>query len=195
MNMAYNPNFTTMYQSPYNQNFYSPYQQQQFYNPNMQMQPQQNQQNTMQNQVQPQNIQNTPPVQNSGFIRVQSEEEARRYPVAPGGSVTFIDENAPYCYTKSVDFSQLDRPTFKRFRLVEESADSNSNANAKENITNHQVDVNFEEFAKITDLEQIEDNYKALKTDFEKLKANVDSLLTSQSKNIIKPKKENDKNE
>ena len=42
------------------------------------------------------------------------------YPVAPGNSVTFIDENAPYCYTKSVDMSQLNRPTFEKYRLVKE---------------------------------------------------------------------------
>ena len=29
--------------------------------------------------------------QNNGFIRVQSENEARMYPVAPGNSIIFID--------------------------------------------------------------------------------------------------------
>lgn len=59
------------------------------------------------------------PVQ-GGFVRVQSEQEARAYPVAPGNSITFIDESRPYCYTKSVDMSQLDRPKFDRYRLVKE---------------------------------------------------------------------------
>jgi len=58
--------------------------------------------------------------QNGGFVRVQNENEARMYPVAPGNSVTFINENAPYCYTKSVDLSQLDRPKFEKYRLVKE---------------------------------------------------------------------------
>ena len=58
--------------------------------------------------------------QRGGFIRVQSENEARTYPVAPGNSVTFINENAPYCYTKTMDFSQLDRPKFEKYRLVKE---------------------------------------------------------------------------
>ena len=69
----------------------------------------------------PQNIPAGPgAVQRGGFIRVQNEGEARAYPVAPGNSVTFINENAPYCYTKTVDFSQLDRPKFERYRLVKE---------------------------------------------------------------------------
>jgi hypothetical protein len=56
----------------------------------------------------------------NGFIRVQNENEARMYPVAPGSSVMFLDENAPYCYTKTVDMSQLDRPRFEKYRLVKE---------------------------------------------------------------------------
>ena len=56
------------------------------------------------------------------FVRVRSEHEARMWPVAPGNSITFIDENAPYCYTKTVDMSQLDRPRFERYRLVKEEA-------------------------------------------------------------------------
>lgn len=54
------------------------------------------------------------------FVRVQNEVEARMYPVAPGNSVMFIDENAPYCYTKTMDISQLDRPKFDKYRLVKE---------------------------------------------------------------------------
>ena len=69
-------------------------------------------------QNQPQNV--APVQQNGGFVRVQNENEARMYPVAPGNSVTFINENAPYCYTKSVEMSQLDRPKFEKYRLVKE---------------------------------------------------------------------------
>ena len=59
-------------------------------------------------------------IQNGGFISVPSEEDARKYPVAPGNSVTFKNENAPYVYTKTMGFSQLDRPLFEKFRLVKE---------------------------------------------------------------------------
>lgn len=66
--------------------------------------------------------QSQPPVSTmGGFIPVQNENEARMYRLAPGTSATFIDENAPYCYTKTEGVSQLDRPIFKRFRLVEET--------------------------------------------------------------------------
>lgn len=73
-----------------------------------------------QQMAQPQMQQPQAPVQNNGFVRVQSENDARMYPVAPGNSITFIDDNAPYCYVKTMDFSQLDRPKFEKYRLVKE---------------------------------------------------------------------------
>ena len=92
--------------SPY-QNAYNPYQQ---YQPNFQQQ-MQNQSNYQQSQQQ---------IQNGGFVSVHNENEARNYPIAPGNSVTFKDENAPYVYTKTQGFSQLDRPVFEKYRLVKE---------------------------------------------------------------------------
>lgn len=38
----------------------------------------------------------------NGIITVRSIDEARMYPVAPGNSITFRDENAPYIYTPIV---------------------------------------------------------------------------------------------
>ena len=59
---------------------------------------------------------------NTDFISVRNEIEARNYPVAPGNSITFKDETAPYIYTKTMGFSQLDRPMFEKFKLVKEDA-------------------------------------------------------------------------
>ena len=56
----------------------------------------------------------------SPFIPVRNELEARNYPVAYGNSVTFKDENAPYVYSKTMGFSQLDKPVFEKYRLVKE---------------------------------------------------------------------------
>lgn len=60
-----------------------------------------------------------PSVQNNSFVSVPSEDVARNYPVAPGNSITFKNENAPYVYTKTM-FSQFDQPTFEKYRLVKE---------------------------------------------------------------------------
>lgn len=56
----------------------------------------------------------------NGFVSVRNELEARNYPVAYGNSVTFKDENAPYVYTKTMGFSQLETPKFEKFKLVKE---------------------------------------------------------------------------
>ena len=82
--------------------------------------PNQFQQQPMQQQVPQQQPQASPQIQNGGFIPVSSEEVARNYPVAPGNSVTFKNENAPYVYTKTMGFSQLDRPIFERYKLIRE---------------------------------------------------------------------------
>lgn len=56
----------------------------------------------------------------NGFVVVRSEAEARNYPIAAGNSITFKDENAPYIYTKTMGFSQFDRPVFEKFKMVKE---------------------------------------------------------------------------
>lgn len=58
----------------------------------------------------------------SPFVSVRNEMEARNYPVAYGNSVTFKDENAPYVYSKTMGFSQLDKPIFEKYRLIKEDA-------------------------------------------------------------------------
>lgn len=60
------------------------------------------------------------PQQTSGFISVRGIEEALAWPIAPGNSLTFKDESAPYIYTKTKGFSQLEQPIFEKFRLVRE---------------------------------------------------------------------------
>lgn len=75
-----------------------------------QPQPQQQTQPQMQQQMQTQTT----------FISVPNEDVARNYPVAHGNSITFKDENAPYIYTKTMGFSQLDRPIFERYKLIRE---------------------------------------------------------------------------
>lgn len=96
---------------------YNPYQQQQ-YNPYLQ-------------QLQQMQAQQQGAVNNS-LVNVRSEAEARNYPVAPGNSVTFKDENAAYIYTKTMGFSQLDRPVFEKFKLVREAETAQNDVLAQE---------------------------------------------------------------
>lgn len=74
-----------------------------------------------QQQMQPQTQQS---IQGGSLISVHDENEARMYPVGPGYSITFKDENQPYIYTKTMGFSQLDRPVFEKYKLVKEETES-----------------------------------------------------------------------
>lgn len=122
----------------------------------MQTQQQQPAPQPQQTQVQPQPQQ----IQNGGFVSVHDEEEARNYPVAPGNSVTFINENEPYCYTKTMGFSQLDRPQFVKYRLVRES-DSVE--------TERMPDTKEEKYALKSDVDAIATQVKEIRGDVDAL--------------------------
>lgn len=163
-----------------------PYYQQMNYQPNYYNQPnpyyqqmqnqammQQNQQMQQAQQNQPVQQMQQPTIQQSGFVPVRSEQEARSYPVAPGNSVTFKDENAPYCYVKTMGFNQLDQPTFERYRLVKEDVP----AEAAEYATTAQ-----------TQQKKVAVDY-ALKADLEAVWAEIDALKEKINKKQSKPKK------
>lgn len=104
------------------------------------------------------------PQQQASFIRVQNEMQAREWNVAPGNSMTFIDDNAPYCYTKSMGMSQFDSPVFKRFRLVEEEPAQSIQNNAgtasndsQVNLSEYMTKAEFEPFKAL--LERIEKEF------------------------------------
>lgn len=111
--MAYNQFFPASYQQ------YQQYQQNIPYQQFQQVYPQQYQPGIPGQQI-PANSQQPQQIQNGGFVSVRNIEEAFNWPVAPGNSITFKDENSPYVYTKTKGFSQLDQPIFEKYRLVKE---------------------------------------------------------------------------
>ena len=115
----------------------------------------------------PQPVMATMPIQQTpnGLVNVRNETEARNYPVAYGNSVTFKDETAPYVYTKTMGFSQLEQPRFEKYRLVKEDAETPDNAPMpikSEDLT---------KYAEKTEIEDVRAEIKAMKEDITKLKA------------------------
>lgn len=116
--------------------------------------------------------------QSNGFIPVQSETDARNYPVAPGNSVTFKDEKEPYVYVKTMGFSQLDRPVFEKYRLVREAPEPK--------ISEDKLEANkMPDYASKSDIQALQDvseSYKdrldALESDMEDLRAKIAGLFT-----------------
>lgn len=135
--------------NPYLNSYSNPYQQYQ--------QPifQQTQQTTQGQQTQQ-------TVQQGGFVRVQNEQEARQYPLAPGYSMTFIDDSGNYCYVKTMGFSQLDKPRFEKYRLVRE--DSETPTEQKSNAPEYVLKSDFDELAiRVDELQKIVDAKKKVR--------------------------------
>lgn len=112
-----------------------------------------------------QSLQQPQQIQSGGFISVRSEIEARNYPVAPGNSVTFIDENAPYCYTKTMGFSQFDRPRFEKFKLVKEETQEQVNEQAPS-----------VQYALKTDLDDLKGDITAFKVEIEAIYDKINKM-------------------
>ena len=131
----------------YNNNFYPQYYQQ----------PQQSMMAQPQQQIQ----------QSNGFISVPSEEVARNYPVAPGNSISFKNENAPYVYTKTMGFSQFDQPIFKKYKLIEEVLDMPIQA-PKTNES-----INVLDYVKRSEFEAIQTDIEAIKKEVAEMRDGV----------------------
>lgn len=152
--MAYN-GFPATYQPMY----YQPQYQQPM--PVMQ-QPVQQQVPQQQQPTQPQ-LQPQQSYHQNGFVRVRDENEARMYPVAPGNSITFVNENAPYCYTKTVNMGQLDRPIFEKYRLVREDDGPAQPETAHKPAEAPPIDLS--KYALASDLESFRAEIETIKSD------------------------------
>lgn len=127
---------------------------------------------------QPQMYQNTNNTEN--VVRVANETVARNYTIAPGNSVIFFDENSPYCYTKTVGLNQLDRPVFKKYRLVEEQDMPQNAQNAPQASEQAQ--------ARQVIPDEIKDDINALRALYEQLRADVDDIkggMTHHGKSAV----------
>lgn len=125
----------------------------------------------------PQNQQNTAtqgePLINGGFIVLPSEEDIKRYPVAPGNLVTFKIENKPVIIEKSMGRSPFDAPHYERYKLIREEMEEEKPETAEESQN-----------------EVLHDEIEELKKDISRLDVQIDVLKDnlSEIKKSIKPK-------
>ena len=105
-------------------------------------------------------------IRSGGIVSVASEDEARRYPVAPGYSVTMRDENGPYLYEKTMGYSQLDQPIFRKARIVFE-----------DDVTTQEKQEEPSEPPKVyAELKQLEALRDAVAIEFKKIREMFDSM-------------------
>ena len=113
------------------------------------------------------------PSGNGNIIPVPSEAVARNYYLAPGTSGTFINENEPYCYTKTMGLSQFDRPVFKRYRLVEETDEPQDAQNTSTASATAQSSTAVIPDSVKADIDALRALYDDLKLDVEILKEDI----------------------
>ena len=103
--------------------------------------------------------------------------------------MTFKNESAPYCYTKTMGFSQLEAPKFEKFRLVREEADESAS-----NTDNEPQKVEYAPKSDIgilaSAIKDIQKNYETLRTDLENTRSDLDYVMTKRQS--AKAKKEPD---
>ena len=120
-------------------------------------------------------------IRSGGIVSVSGEDEARRYPVAPGYTVTMRDETGPYLYEKTMGFSQLDQPIFRKARIVFEDAQETAQ-NKQEQPSKPSVVY--------TELSQLEALRDAVAADLNALRSMVETL--AEQKKPASRKKEAD---
>lgn len=120
-------------------------------------------------------------IRSGGIVSVSGEEEARRYPVAPGYTVTMRDDTGPYLYEKTMGFSQLDQPIFRKARIVFEDAAQAAQEKQEQASTSAVV------YAELSQLEALRD---AVAADLNALRSMIESL--AEQKKPASRKKEAD---
>lgn len=151
-----------------------------------------------QSNYQPQNFQPAPPaqqpapstvqspqIQQGGFVRVRDENEARQYPVAPGNSVTFIDDAVTHVFVKTMGFSPMESPRFEKYRIVKEEESAQQPQNYPQNAPQNSP-VDLSQYATKAELGVILSEIDVIKKEIEK---------TAPKKTAVKAKKEGENDE
>lgn len=89
---------------------------------------------------QPQPVMPQPQQQTQNIVRVQGEEAAKAWLVAPGCSVAMLDIEAPYLYVKSVGMDGVPFP-LRRFRVSEETEQQKVVAPIEDMIRRNEFDA------------------------------------------------------
>lgn len=156
---------------PYN-NYFQNY-------PYMQMPYMQNYQQPIQ---QAQQIQQPAQIQDGGVVCVKDETAARNYPIAPGVSMTLIDESRQHLFIKTMGFNQLEKPIFKKFQLIPESE---NNSDLSGGISETVKDTN----------EDLKPQIELLQSEIEGIKAEIEKLKAEKPKKKIAAKLAREENE
>lgn len=112
---------------------------------------------------------------NGSFVIVPNETSVLSWPIAPGTSMTFKIENAPFLYTKMRGTSPFDQPIIKRYRLVEENLVQDTGSSDPQPQTHQDEYVLKTDFQKLmTVIRSMQDEMALLKGDSTAMTANLE---------------------
>ena len=116
-------------------------------------------------------LQQMQPIQmpQNSIVNVPSEDMARNYPVAPGNTIIFKHDNAPYIYTKTIGYSQFDKPVFEKYVLDTETPKI-------EPINNEPISLPLDDLK--AEISEIRALYEELKDKLDKPKRTVKKEVT-----------------
>ena len=129
-----------------------------------------------------QTIQQPAQIQDGGVVCVKDETAARNYPIAPGVSMTLIDEPRQHLFIKTMGFNQLEKPVFKKFQLI------------PENENNGDLSGGISETVKDTN-EELKLQLEGLQLEIEGIKAEIEKLKAEKPKKKIAAKLAREENE
>lgn len=176
--MAYTPYYAPYYRP---MNYYNPVVPNDMSNMQNQQPIQQTQQMPVQQPIQPMQMAQPTPMPSNDMLWVLNETEATSYPVAPNNSVTLWDKNQDTVYIKSVNMQGV--PSMRILDYTERTAD-----NAPKTPEKHVCQCG-KDFVRI-------DTFKALQSEFEVLRSELDELKAKpKAKTAKKAVEEVDDNE
>lgn len=117
-------------------------------------------------QNQPMPSQSVQQPQTNAIIWVTSEDAVKNYPIAPGGSGFFMNENEPYLYMKSAD--SFGKSTIIKKKLVDETPETKTD---------------FADFIKREEIEDIIS--KRVREEVEKRMSEISFKPTKQKKVVV----------
>ena len=131
---------------------------------------------------QAQQMQQPTQIQDGGVVCVKDETAARNYPIAPGVSMTLIDEPRQHLFIKTMGFNQLEKPVFKKFQLIPESEN------------NGDLSGGMPEAVKDTN-EDLKPQIELLQSEIEGIKAEIEKLKSEKPKKKIAAKLAREEND
>lgn len=107
-------------------------------------------------------------LQTQMVVRVPSFEAVKTFYAEPGKTVTFFNDNAPYCYVKSGGASPVDPPKIRIFELVERTGAETLKNGDLSDAKQENIDISL--YAKKSEIEPFLCEIERISKEVEKLK-------------------------